>query len=156
MTIDHAAKVYSTCRKAMITLGASSTLLDKYKVLRKEDLAASTAVVDPNARGQSQAELSWIWQTSTQSSSTPEFMEEMLRVNWLRAKARRDRWKEEKILLKSEMQWTRNYFKHTEKTWLDRSKDTTVGAECYALRQAYNWRRFAHLAQKALETMDHA
>lgn len=76
MTIDHAAKVYSTCRKAMITLGASSTILDKYKVLRKEDLAASTAVVDPNARGQSQAELSWIWQTSTQSSSTPEFMEE--------------------------------------------------------------------------------
>lgn len=79
----------------------------------------------------------------------------MLRVNWLRAKARRDRWKEEKVLLRSEMEWTRNYFKHTENVWLDRSKDTTVSAQCYALRQAYNWRRFAHLAQKALETMHH-
>lgn len=78
----------------------------------------------------------------------------VLRVNWLRAKSRRDRWREEKILLRSEMGWTKTYFKHHEFAWLDRSRSTTVGAECYALKQAYNWRRLAHLAQKALDVMD--
>lgn len=75
MTIDQAAKVYRTARKAMILLGADDSTLSKYNVLLKEDLASSTAVVDPNARGQSRSKLSWIWRTA-QSSNNPVFLDE--------------------------------------------------------------------------------
>ncbi|KAK7680044.1 hypothetical protein QCA50_016990 [Cerrena zonata] len=149
MTIDHAAKVYRTTRTAMMLLGADDKILSTYKVLLKEDLASSTAVAEPNARGQSRVKLSWIWQT-TSHSNNPEFLTEMLRVNWLRAKSRRDRWKEEKVLLRSELSWTMNYFTHNVNTWIDRSIDATPGIRCYALKQAITWQRFAHLAQKAL------
>lgn len=74
----------------------------------------------------------------------------MLRVNWLRAKSRRDRWREEKVLLRSELSWTMNYFTTNMNLWIDRSIGATPGAQCYALKQAVTWQRFAHLAQKAL------
>ncbi|KAK7692299.1 hypothetical protein QCA50_003924 [Cerrena zonata] len=149
MTIDQAAKVYRTARKAMVLLGASSTMLSNYQVLLKEDLVSSTAVADPNARGQSRNKLSWIWRT-TSHADNPVFLDEMLRVNWLRAKSRRDRWKEEKVLLRSEMSWTEQYFTYNMNLWIERSKGTSAGAQCYALKEAVTWQRFAHLAQKAL------
>lgn len=61
----------------MVVLGADDNTLNKYKVLHREDLAASTAVADPNAPGQSQAELPWIWQSFTHSNG-PEFMFERM------------------------------------------------------------------------------
>ncbi|KAK7696208.1 hypothetical protein QCA50_000861 [Cerrena zonata] len=148
MTIDHAAKVYITTRKAMIVLGADRDILSKYKPLNKTDLAASTAVADSNARGQRRDQLSWIWQTFSNTNS-PDFMNEMLRVNWLRAKSRRDRWREEKILLRSEIDWTRIFYQRQVDLWIDRSADVSRGAHCHALRQADTWRRFVYLAQKA-------
>ncbi|KAK7676858.1 hypothetical protein QCA50_020194 [Cerrena zonata] len=152
MTIDQAAKVYRTARKAMILLGADEILLSKYQVLLREDLASSTAVAEPNARGQSRVKLSWIWHMRSQSNN-PEFLNEMLRVNWLRAKSRRDRWQEEKILLKSELIWTKNFFSNRKILWIDRAKDTTAGVQCYALKQAVTWDRLSYLAQKALTSI---
>ena len=75
LTIDAAAKVYNTARKAMVKLGASNALLAKYKVLSANDLVASTAVMDPNARGQSRIQLSWIWQIHTHSDN-PDYLNE--------------------------------------------------------------------------------
>ena len=75
LTIDAAAKVYNTARKAMVKLGASSTLLAKYKPLSANDLVASTAVMDPNARGQTRVQLSWIWQIHTHSDN-PDYLNE--------------------------------------------------------------------------------
>ena len=74
-TIGYAAKVYSTSRNAMERLGASTDDLTAYKPLRKEDLVASTAVMEPNARGQSRVKLSWIWQVVSDANN-PEFVEE--------------------------------------------------------------------------------
>ena len=37
------------------------------------------------------------------------------RVNWLRAKARFDRWDEEDEIVRSEMRWTLLYFEHHTK-----------------------------------------
>lgn len=39
------------------------------------------------------------------------------RISWLRAKARRDRWEEECVLLRSEMEWTTNYYKNKSEEW---------------------------------------
>ena len=74
-TIGYAARIYSRCRLAMEVLGASEVLLGQYKRLAPGDIVASTAVMDPNARGQRNAGLSWIWQTLP-SAQNPEFMNE--------------------------------------------------------------------------------
>jgi hypothetical protein len=39
------------------------------------------------------------------------------RVHWLKAKSRRDRWREEHILLASEMEWTELFFRHRASRW---------------------------------------
>lgn len=105
-TIGYTARIYSRCRAAMESLDAPQHLLNRYQQLAPSDIVASTAVMDPNARGQRNAGLSWIWQTMT-TTENPAFMTEsmsiflsfaravfnpllVLRVNWLRAKARRD------------------------------------------------------------------
>lgn len=39
------------------------------------------------------------------------------RVHWLKAKARRDRWREEQILVASEMEWTEQFFRYRASRW---------------------------------------
>ena len=77
LTIDAATKVYNTARKAMVKLGADADLLRKYKPLSSSDLVASTAVMDPNARGQTRLQLSWIWQLVSPSDN-PEYLNESM------------------------------------------------------------------------------
>ncbi|KAK7681502.1 hypothetical protein QCA50_015234 [Cerrena zonata] len=153
MSIDHAAKVYSTARRAIEVIDKHSPVLTKLQVLTREDLIASTAVSDPNARGQRQVSLSWIWQTVV-NNGTPAFVTEMMRVNWLRAKSRRDRWAEEKVLIHSELEWTHRYFLRNVDLWRGRAVDKTPGQTCYALKQAETWRRFAHHANLALDKVN--
>ena len=59
------------------------------------------------------------------------------RVNWLRAKARKERWEEEIELVRSEMDWTLNCFQHHEKEWKQRAKEAkSPGCVAYAWRQS--------------------
>ena len=74
----------------------------------------------------------------------------MLRVNWLRAKARRDRWAEEKTLLYHEVRWTRQYFTFMMDKWTARAANSPVELSFYALRQAETWRKFGDLADGAI------
>lgn len=39
------------------------------------------------------------------------------RVHWLRAKALKDRWAEEILLVQHEMDWTCNFFRHKVEEW---------------------------------------
>jgi len=56
------SQIYSCTRLAMKSLGIDPGLLEtKYQTLSRLDIHVSTAVVDPNERGQSQMRLSWIW-----------------------------------------------------------------------------------------------
>lgn len=122
--IDCTAKVYSTARQALIILGVTDAL-QQFKLLTKEDLKASTAVIDSNAPHQGKDLLSWIWHIG-HSDNSPLVITEctyfrscsfhilkvtlVYHVNWLRVKCRHNRWVEEKILLRSELSWTHNYF----------------------------------------------
>jgi len=71
------------------------------------------------------------------------------RVNWLRARARFIRWREEKILLKHEMKWAIAYFRYKETEWVQRlqgiAEDTDggEGLAAYAAKQADIWAKFA-------------
>ena len=59
--VHHHAKIYQKAWVAMIKLGASTEDQQKYKVLREEHLKVSTAIVEPNACGQRNTPMSWIW-----------------------------------------------------------------------------------------------
>ena len=60
-TVQHHARVYNRARKAMVDLGASTNLLDRYKVLTRQDLSVKTSVIAPHVRGQRNKALPWFW-----------------------------------------------------------------------------------------------
>jgi hypothetical protein len=55
-------QVYSHCRSRLIDLGADALTLQQFRELRKEDIKASTAVLNPNVAGSTSLHLAWIWQ----------------------------------------------------------------------------------------------
>lgn len=60
-TVSHHRRVYHCARKALIALGASKEIQAKYRIITSVDVKSSTAIVDPNARGQRNASLAWFW-----------------------------------------------------------------------------------------------
>jgi hypothetical protein len=65
------------------------------------------------------------------------------RVHWLRARAQKQRWKEEFILVAHEMEWTVRYYIHQSQIWKTRRKVSTDmgdnGAAVYASRKEAMW-----------------
>ncbi|KAG1795013.1 uncharacterized protein HD556DRAFT_1365543 [Suillus plorans] len=55
------ASIYTKTRKQMMKLELGQDQLEKYKPLLHEQLKISTAVGDPNARGQRNESLAWFW-----------------------------------------------------------------------------------------------
>jgi hypothetical protein len=55
------ASIYTKTRKQMMQLEPGEDQLQKYKPLLREQLKISTAVGDPNARGQRNESLAWFW-----------------------------------------------------------------------------------------------
>lgn len=72
------------------------------------------------------------------------------RVNWLRAKARYDRWSEEHTLIPNEMNWTRLFFINKAKEWarLRDSVPDKPGHTCFAEGQISMWKELAFQATK--------
>ncbi|KAG2073705.1 hypothetical protein BDR04DRAFT_1009770, partial [Suillus decipiens] len=68
-------------------------------------------------------------------------------VNWLQTKALCDRWNEEVVLIKHEMQWSINFFNHKAKQWLslidDAASNGLTGHACYAAQQAHIYNQLA-------------
>ena len=76
------------------------------------------------------------------------------RVNWLRAKARLDRWQEEERLLREEMIWIVATFRYHENSWFARAeqmkgKNGMEGHVSFALQQRNLWKNFATKAETA-------
>jgi hypothetical protein len=65
-TVQHHARVYNRARQSMLDLGADTSLLDRYKVLERQDLRINTAVIAPNVRGQRNKSLPWFWSMDVQ------------------------------------------------------------------------------------------
>ena len=62
-------------------------------------------------------------------------------MNWLRAKARYDRWDEDLVTIRHEMGWTVRYFRHQSGKWEKRGMASSeVGKEGHAaLREEASW-----------------
>ncbi|KAG1775151.1 hypothetical protein EV702DRAFT_973795 [Suillus placidus] len=130
--------------------------LQKYKPLLREQLKISTAVGDPNARGQRNESLAWFWSVEVDLGGPDQsWNEEFYRVHWLRAKALRDRWREELILVKLEMDWTHNFFLWKATQWGNRMQESLdkrlPGHACYSGRQSQMYSLLAQDAQAAFQ-----
>ena len=74
------------------------------------------------------------------------------RVNWLRAKARVDRWLKELILVKHEMRWTMLWFENQANLWRERLEREDsflpIGHKAYAMKQQKIWNAFQRKASE--------
>ena len=166
------ARTYALARRAMIALNAPAEMLGRYQLLQRSDLTISTSIVDPQAHGLGKASstsLSWIWTTNgTDDEEQSGWMSECIlpfdllhfdmivdyllpvyRVTWLRSVALRNRWREETMLVDSEMRWTVNYFTYHANRWSARTDACSGGHKCYAARQAAFWRSLAERASES-------
>lgn len=74
------------------------------------------------------------------------------RVNWLRAKARYDRWIEEDCIVNHEMDWTVDWLKTKKTEWEDRMNASSAAhLKAYAARQVKQWDALAHRASRQFE-----
>jgi hypothetical protein len=60
-SVQHHARVYTRARQAIVDLGADTEMLDRYKILRRQDLSVKTSIIAPAVRGQRNASLPWFW-----------------------------------------------------------------------------------------------
>lgn len=78
-------------------------------------------------------------------------VEKVNRVNWLRAKARHQRWQEEVQILEHEMMWTQLWFCHQKSKWQQRMTaakvDSKPGHYAYAAKQVGIWFQFWETAR---------
>jgi len=78
------------------------------------------------------------------------------RVHWLRARAQKERWAEEKILVGYEMQWTVRYFLHYRDAWRERTRTgigiALAGSRAYGARKEAMWEHLAQQAEVAFKT----
>ncbi|KAH9841983.1 uncharacterized protein C8Q71DRAFT_700843, partial [Rhodofomes roseus] len=117
--IQRYGAVYRSARSALVRLNMSREARRIYKRLRPADLKVSTAIAEPNARGQRHATLPWIWTVNVQQDmDDDEHMLFVHRVHWFRARSRLDRAMEESAILKRELQSTKLYFDYEQDRWL--------------------------------------
>ena len=72
------------------------------------------------------------------------------RVNWLRARARAQRWNEEKIIVAKEMDWVVTTFGYMREVWEVRAEsvgDEKPGHKAYGMREAERWKRWTETAK---------
>ena len=65
-TVQHHARVYTHARRSMLDLGADNSLLDRYKVLKPQDLKIDTTIIAPDVCGQLNKLLPWFWSMDVQ------------------------------------------------------------------------------------------
>ncbi|KAH6905924.1 hypothetical protein BKA70DRAFT_1430351 [Coprinopsis sp. MPI-PUGE-AT-0042] len=139
-SMQHHIRMYNQAVWALKRLGADPTVLEDFRPITGRDTKAITAIYKPNAPGQSQTTLSWIWTVGVQAGGADSpYLEELYCVNWLKAKCRAERWQEEHILLRSEMDWICNFYKHKEEKCKEWARGATGGRKAYAHRQADKW-----------------
>lgn len=177
-TVSHHRRVYHSARDALIALGAGKEIIKRYQVITSKDVRSSTAIVDPNARGQRNKGLAWFWSSGSRKSGKGDgaLMTEckwsdaypyicndarraplVYRVHWLRARARYERWREEMDLTSHEMLWTVNFFDFKSRQWKEWA-DTAYnndrpGHYYYANRQYSLW---LSMADHAVQAFQHA
>ncbi|KAI6118065.1 hypothetical protein F5141DRAFT_1043887, partial [Pisolithus sp. B1] len=127
--INKHVRGYQRARQAILRLDPNVDMAEKYQEILPNDLAVSKEVTEENRFGQGTSKLAWFWmmegELSQLSLQGGGLMEEFYRINWLKARARRDRWKEEVSLVRHEMLWTCLWFEYHKDMWEKRALQLT-------------------------------
>ncbi|KAI6009101.1 hypothetical protein EDC04DRAFT_2610741 [Pisolithus marmoratus] len=150
--VNKHVRSYQRARQAILRLDPDGNMAEKYQDILPEDLTVSKEVTEENRFGQGTSKLAWFWVIDGEKSQlnveAGGLMEEFYRINWLKARARRDRWKEEVSLVRHEMLWTVLWFEYHKKIWEQRAlQSTEPGKEAYAKKQIGLWSDFASKAR---------
>ncbi|KAF9488152.1 hypothetical protein BDN71DRAFT_1499587 [Pleurotus eryngii] len=125
--------------------------LDGHGVTSGQENAPTVAFNRSLALGEGRQTLSWIWYTVTDEEILGAGeVQACLRVEWVKARARTDRWQEEVLLLEEEMRraiafckWKAEYWDNAATTRCPDDINLREGIRAYTYRQAANERRRA-------------
>ncbi|KAF8442225.1 hypothetical protein L210DRAFT_3397494 [Boletus edulis BED1] len=150
--VNGAAAKYRAAHNALLEL---SPLLGKdgwkgtLRRLENNDIRSMTEGTDERS-SEGRRRLSWIWimcgyteGTSTRTEDDSEDLQDAIRIEWYKTRARTHRWAEEVELLVEEQRRVLKFLHWQSKWWLDRQALMTVddpalqqGLKAYAIRQA--------------------
>ncbi|KAF8520555.1 hypothetical protein JB92DRAFT_2786172 [Gautieria morchelliformis] len=155
---DKYVQKYRVAQAAMIRLGMAADNTT-YLPLRDTDLWMK-AIVEGHALGDGRREESWIWRTgfgtTPSDASRTEWEKDVDWVQWFRARAHRDRWREEVEILEEEFRRTYRSFTRMCEVWkvlaagCDHSH-AGVGRRAYAHEQADMYEGMAAECQQKYE-----
>ncbi|KAI6029195.1 hypothetical protein BKA83DRAFT_4489157 [Pisolithus microcarpus] len=134
--VNKHVRSYQRARQAILRLDPDANMAGKYQKSCQRTLC----------------KLAWFWVMDGEKSQlnveAGGLMEEFYRINWLKARARRDRWKEEVSLVRHEMLWTGLWFEYHKNMWEERALQLTEpGKEAYAKKQMRLWSDFTNKAR---------
>jgi hypothetical protein len=72
----HHVRIYKQARWALDALQAPLAARERFQVLQDSDLQALKSIYEPNARGQSNIRVPWIWKLTPSAESDSEYLEE--------------------------------------------------------------------------------
>ena len=144
---DRAAEKYRSAWRALSVLDPNGSWSMRFKELKKEDISGPGKEPNDMTTSNSRFQLSWIWLVPRISSVETTIGEEefngTMQVEWSKARARMERWKEELLIVQEEMRRVIVYLKWKEAWWRERSSlrdhvDGTIlsGISGYAHKQA--------------------
>lgn len=170
LKITKDVRSYHRARQSLFRLEASQDILQKYQLIKPDELGVSKDITEENRFGQGSDTLPWFWRIGGSQLGPPDawneeckcynmfnlnsplkllYLLEVHRVSWLKARARYERWQEEFQIVKREMVWTTLWFKHQEQVWERRYKTYPIpGLKAYAAKQKDVWERFRKNAEE--------
>ncbi|KAJ7226572.1 hypothetical protein C8J57DRAFT_1252507 [Mycena rebaudengoi] len=151
---DKAWMLRNTVRSALQHMGQAGD----WPPITRADLKMRGDLTEANRMGQQSDTLAWFWRLedlgAEEEMQRSGRMSEFYRVNWLRAKARLQCWKEEDLIVSHEMMWTINSFNYLWDQWrlrADAMETGEDGLKPYTEKQVDLWRQFAENAQEMFD-----
>ncbi|KAG2089645.1 hypothetical protein BD769DRAFT_1371923, partial [Suillus cothurnatus] len=116
--IEKCVQRYQRARSSIQRLGANEdTLMMIYKDIQPHQLSVDKEVTEENRYGQGSDRLAWFWRVNNSHNLKEDVWMDEYKVNWLKAKARWQRWEEELRLVQHKMGWTVSWFKYRMGKW---------------------------------------
>ena len=127
--IDRSVRRYRAARDALLHLDPSGNWQDLYRTLDDRDNRGPGKEPEEVSASDGRYVPSWIWLSNsnaaagdpTQSTISPDEVNEDMRVEWAQCVARADRWEEEVVLLQEEMRRIVHFLEWKSKDWISRA-----------------------------------
>ena len=150
--INRAVRRYRVARDALLQLDPSGTWQELYPALNDCDNRGPGKEPEEVATSDGRYIPSWIWLSNpnatagdpTQSTISPDEVNEDMRVEWAQCIARASRWEEEVVLLQEEMRRVVQFLDWKSKDWASKvdtragvvTPEVSFGLAAYARKQA--------------------